>query len=69
MDKRSTENPFNIILRETATKKWGKSLMEEVLPALEQIADAILEIENHQLMLEVEPAFTTSILQLTKKGE
>jgi len=60
-DKKHTENPFHMILKKAATEKWGKSLVEEILPALKSTADAIWEIENYQLTSEEEPAFTKPI--------
>jgi hypothetical protein len=64
-----TENPFYTTLKDTATEKWGISLVDEILPALERLADAIWAVENHKLTIEEEPAFSTSISNLAKQVE
>ena len=69
MTENLTINDFMNLLIKIATEKWGKSIVDEILPALKRTAEAVYEVEKYQLKSEEEPVFPGTIFNYVKEED
>lgn len=69
MNENYTLNDFMNFIIKIATEKWGKSIVEEILPTLKRTAKAVYKVEKYQLKSEEEPVFLGTIFNYMKEED